>query len=177
VNAYRCIRGRTAQETDAGPFRLRQQQQEKEKFMTPICNLCGHDVCKPCAFKPANENSRTIIVASEAELCRRSHFQRLSMATRALGISRREIPNWMADVIFGFRGRIMWPDGKVFEVGDEDIDAAFNDDGSFRWLSDFLHFASVNPKQKPQERVIVRLRLIDLAFRIAYPERAAWIAK
>ena len=32
-------------------------------------------------------------------------------------------------------------------------------------------------RRSPQFRSLYRLRLIDLAFRIAYPERAAYIAK
>lgn len=143
----------------------------------PICAICGRDVCKPCVFQPANDNKRTVTVASDEELLRRSHFQRLAVATRALGLSRREVPNWIADTIYGFRGKIVWPAGKPFEVGDEDIDAAFNDDGSFRWLSGFMRFAEVPPRQNPQRRVLARLRLIDLAFRIAHPVRAACIAK
>lgn len=140
------------------------------------CSRCGRDVCKPCAIKPANDNKRAVVVASDEELSRRSHFQRLATATRALGISRREIPNWLADTIYGFRGRITWPDGRTFEVDDEDIDAAFNDDGSFRWLSGFMYFAEFDPRQRPQERILRRLRLIDLAFRISNPVRAAMIA-
>lgn len=118
-----------------------------------------------------------VIVASDAELSRRSHFQRLATATRMLCVSRREVPNWMADTIYGFRGKISWPDGKPFEIDDEDIDLSFNDDGSFRWLSGFMYFAEYDPKQKPQTRVLRRLRLLDLAFRISNPARAAMIAK
>ncbi|MEM7777758.1 MAG: hypothetical protein AAF732_19380 [Pseudomonadota bacterium] len=120
--------------------------------------------------------SRRVIVAGDADLCRKSHFQRLAIATRALEYTRREIPNVMADVIFGFDGKILRPDGRSFAIADDAIDLAFNDDGSFRWLSDFLRFAVEPPKQRPQERLIERLRLIDLAFRIACPERAKWIA-
>lgn len=141
------------------------------------CQRCGRDVCQPCTFKPVNDNKRVVVVASDEELCRRSHFQRLATATRALGISRREIPNWIADTIYGFRGRITWQNGKPFEIDDEDIDAAFNDDGSFRWLSTFMYFAEYDPRQAPQKRIIARLRLIDLAFRISNPVRAGFIAK
>ncbi len=143
----------------------------------PTCSRCGRDVCKPCVFKSSSKLPRTIIVASDAELSRRSHFQRLAIATRALDLSRRQIPNWIADVVFGFEGLVLWPDGKPFEVDDEDIDAAFNDDGSFRWLSDFLAFAEREPAQAPQSRILLRLRLIDLAFRICDPYRAGLIAK
>jgi len=140
-----------------------------------FCQRCGINVCKPCVFTP--DIKRRITVACNDMLSRRSHVQRLAVASRALGLSRREFPNWMADVIFGFEGEIDWPNGDVFDVEDEDIDAAFNDDGSFRWLSDFLAFADLEPRQRPQWRILERLRLIDLAFRIAYPDRAKWIAK
>lgn len=139
-----------------------------------ICQYCTKDVCKPCLAIPGKH--RKVVVATDTELARHSHFHRLAMATSALGLSRREVPNWMADVIFGFEGQILWPDGTAFVVGDEEIDLAFNDDRSFRWLSDFLRFAAEPPKQKPQERLIARLRLIDLSFRIASPDRAKWIA-
>ncbi len=60
------------------------------------------------------------------------------MASAALmdedAISRRENPNWMADVIFGYRGSILWSHGRPFTVRDSAIDDAFNNDGSFRWL-------------------------------------------
>lgn len=145
--------------------------------MITTCQRCGRDVCHPCVLKPVNDNKRTITVARDEELLRRSHFQRLGTATRALDLSRREIPNWMADVIFGFKGKIVWPGGKTFLIHDEGIDQAFNDDGSFRWLSDFMLFGERELRQSPQFRTLHRLRLIDLAFRIAYPERACWIAK
>lgn len=141
------------------------------------CHRCGRDVCQPCVFKPVNDNKRVVIVARDDELLRRSHVQRLGTATRALGLSRREIPNWMADVIFGFKGKIVWPGGREFVIHDEGIDRAFGDDGSFRWLSEFMLFGERELRQSPQFRTLHRLRLIDLAFRIAYPERAAFIAK
>ncbi|MEM1410694.1 MAG: hypothetical protein AAGG79_08145, partial [Pseudomonadota bacterium] len=130
-----------------------------------------------CSFKPVNDNRRVIVVARDDELRRRSYVRRLAMATRALNLPRREIPNWLADTIFGHRGPITWSGGKVFEIGDEDIDAAFNHDGSFRWLSDFLLFANRTPEVSPQSRVLSRLRLIDLAFRIRHAERAELIGK
>ena len=38
-------------------------------------------------------------------------------------------------------------------------------------------FAEYDPRQAPQRRIIARLRLIDLAFRISNPVRAGFIAK
>jgi len=140
-----------------------------------FCSRCLKYIDTSCAVNLCPK--RKVILATNRELCRRSHFQRLAIASRALNLPRREFPNWMADTIFGFEGEFFSSEGDAFDVDDEDIDAAFNDDGSFRWLSDFLVFADLPPRQRPQWRIIERLRLIDLAFRIAHPERAAWIAK
>ena len=116
--------------------------------------------------------TRRILVASDQELSNTHYCHRLAIATANLGLSRREIPNWMADVIFGFDGRILWPDLRDFPITDTLIDDAFNDDGSFRWFSDFIQFKDRFPKQRPQHRILHRLRVIDLAFRIDKPDIA-----
>jgi len=140
------------------------------------CVKCRLSVCNPC-MPVAGQNVRTVVVASDNQLSRKSHVQRLAMATRALELPRRAIPDWIADQVFGFEGVILWPDGTPFPVTDTAIDEAFNDDGSFRWLSDFLRFAEMEPRQRPQARVLTRLRLIDLAFRIAKPDQARLIGR
>ena len=143
----------------------------------PYCLKCFRVVCRPCErLKPTPKN-KFVVVATDEQLRRPSHFQRLAIATKDLGLSRRKIPDWIADEIYSFEGKIMRYDGRLFLVDDHDIDLAFNDDGSFRWLSDFIMFANKPPQQSPQERVLTRLRLIDLAFRIAHPDRAYLIAK
>ncbi len=143
-----------------------------------VCPQCGKNIS---ATDHIQTSSQTVTVATDWKLSRISHVQRLALATinvkQEKDLSRREIPHWIANVIYGYEGRILWPVGRVFEIGDETIDLAFGDDGSFRWLSDFLSFASEPPKQKPQRRILTRLRLIDLAFRIEYPKRAELIAK
>jgi hypothetical protein len=124
----------------------------------------------------AVEPEAKIVVAGDHELSRTSHRRRLAIATAALALPRREIPNLLAATYYEFRGEIVWGSGVPFVITDTTIDDAFNNDGSFRWLSDFVQFAEVEPKQRPQRRVLSRLRLIDLYFRIAHPERAKWIA-
>lgn len=143
----------------------------------PLCVKCNRVVCNPCIQAQADTGKwRRITVASDRELRRRSYFRRLAMATRALqaelDISRREMPDWIADTIYAHRGEIVSADGKAFIVADTDIDDAFSNDGSFRWLSGFVRFAEKPPRQAPQTRVLDRLRLIDLAFRIARPDVA-----
>jgi len=144
----------------------------------PYCIACRQNVCQPCrSLQAVPLKDRRVVVASDAQLTRKSHVQRLAMATRALELPRRAIPDWIADHVFGFEGVIVWPDGAPFVVSDTAIDEAFNDDGSFRWLSDFLRFADTEPRQRPQARVLARLRLIDLAFRIVHPDRARLIGR
>ena len=143
----------------------------------PYCLKCYRVVCSPCERLNKTPKTNFVVVATDEQLCRTSHFQRLAIATKALGLSRRNIPDWIADEIFSYDGKVLKSDGQFFLVEDDDIDAAFNDDGSFRWLSDFITFAERAPKQAPQGRVLKRLRLIDLAFRIAHPDRAFLIAK
>jgi hypothetical protein len=131
-------------------------------------------------FPPAPDagskaSDRTVVVASDTALRRYSHFQRLAVATAALEVSRRELPNVIADTVYEFKGRILWPNGTPYEL--PDIDDAFGGDGSFRWISDFIRFAEEPPRQHPQRRVIERLRLTDLYFRIKHPERARLIAE
>ena len=90
---------------------------------------------------------------------------------RCLGCSRREFADWIAETIFNYEGQVYWPDGRPFVVKDTLIDDAFNDDGSFRWMSELLRLTEVMPKQRPQRRIIPRLRAIDLALQIAALEQ------
>lgn len=143
----------------------------------PLCIKCNRVVCVPCVRpKLGSDTTPKVYVASDDELLRRSYYWRLAIASVALKtekkLPRREFPNWMADVIHGYEGQILWGHGGPFTVSDTAIDDAFNDDGSFRWLSDFFAFALTPPKQRPHYGVIARLRLIDLAFRIARPDTA-----
>lgn len=124
---------------------------------------------------PKQDALRTVSVATDAELRRPSHFQRLAIATAGLEVSRRKLPDMIADAIYGFEGKIIWPDGAPYDL--PCIDEAFGDEGTFRWLSDFIKFAVVPPRQVPQRRVLERLRLIDLYFRIEYPKWAKIIAE
>lgn len=130
-------------------------------------------------YKPATgseSSTHTIVMASNYQLGRKSHFQRLAIAAAAEGISRRVWADAIADAIYGFEGTIYFADGRKFEPTETEVDDTF-DDPEFRWISDFLTFAETEAKQRPQRRVIARLRLIDLYFRIKHPERARLIAE
>jgi hypothetical protein len=120
-----------------------------------------------------------VVVASNYQLSRRSHVNRLAIATVERDIPRRRLADWIAEIIARYDGEIVWATGAPFVFDDEAIDQAFGieEDPSQRWVGDFYKFAVKPPKQVAQARIIERLRYIDLAFRIAYPERARLIAE
>ena len=140
----------------------------------PYCAQCNFDVERPCVAANDNEPSpHPIRVASDWELRRLSYFRRLAVATANLGqeekFSRRRFADWLAEVVFFYEGEITWTDGLPYSLPDTLIDDVFGDDQSFRWLSDFVRFAKKPPRQRPQLRILPRLRLISLAFQIAHP--------
>ena len=143
----------------------------------PLCVKCSRVVCIPCV-RAANgpKSLPKIYVASDDELLSKSYFRRFAIASVALKtelkLTRVEFPSWMADVVHGYEGKILWCHGGPFTVSDTAIDDAFDNEGSFRWLSDLFQFAEVELKQRPQHRLVARLRLIDLAFRISRPDSA-----
>lgn len=115
-------------------------------------------------------------MADDNRLRRKPHVSRLAIAAVAEGFSRREWPDAIADAIYGFEGTIYYADGRKFEPTDTEVDDTFNDP-DFRWISDFLAFADMPPRQRPQLRIVARLRLIHLYFQIKHLERARLIAK
>lgn len=111
------------------------------------------------AFKP-------IYVLYDFQLLNRFLYQEMAKFIAALEMSSREVPDWMAENIYFYEGKILWPAGSKFEIADDAIDMAFNDDASFRWIRSFRNHAEVPLKQRPQERLLFRLRLIALAIEI-----------
>lgn len=99
----------------------------------------------------------------EDELLSHDALKQLATFYITVGKSRREFASWLAHEIFLFEGEIVDADGNAVDFEDVAIDAAFNRDGSFRWLTDFRQFATTPPRQKPQRRVIPRLQLIAVA--------------
>ncbi len=129
------------------------------------CPICGNY----SAYRTIENNScgfNTLYVLSHRQLLQRERYQNMARYIAALPISSRDVPNWLAEKIFWFEGQILWPDGQVFSIGDEDIDLAFNDDQSFRWIRSFRNRAETPLKQRPQERLATRLRLVALALEI-----------
>jgi hypothetical protein len=71
-------------------------------------------------------------------------------------------------------GGFFWADGRPYNV--PDVDDVFGEP-SFKWVSDFKKFAFVESRQRPQKRVIERLRLIYLAIEVWNPVIARHILR
>jgi hypothetical protein len=123
-------------------------------------------------YFPANDNAppgRIIVIPSDEILSRPATVRRLAVALGAIGISRRRVPDFLCDVIFGNKLTVRYTDGFMFCKCSFDVDTIFGE-GSMRWISDFLKFAVTPPKQRAQTRTLHRLRVIALALLIARPE-------
>jgi hypothetical protein len=143
----------------------------KSEITMKTCKKCWKKSF--CSIIPANDRqTNTVKHVSIPEMTRPSFRPRLAIATVNLNIPRREIPNWMADSIYGFSGRVLTCCGTPFYISDAMIDDSFNGDGSFRWISDFIKMGNLQPIRSPQKRVLLRLRLLDLSFRIVHPNIA-----
>lgn len=122
------------------------------------------------------ENQKGVIVLTPDCLLRtRKAYGRIACKVaefmRREKLTRRKFADWLAETVYAYEGRILWPDGREFSARDTLVDDAFNDDGSCRWVSALLAFAENPPRQRPQRRIVPRLRLIDLALLIAARDR------
>ena len=108
------------------------------------------------------ETKRVVVVASKQELSDEHYRKRLWLAARNLRISRRRWPDEIAAAIYNFHGDILLPSGLPWPV--PDVDDVLGDP---RWFS--YYFEETNGQPRRDVRLIERLRMIDLYFRIARP--------
>jgi hypothetical protein len=116
---------------------------------------------KRVSVEDANEFH--IVLADNDTLLSKENAVRLASFIAASRKSRRSIPDWIAQNIYQDGVRIFCSSGAELDFDCNAIDSAFNEDGSFRWISDFVKFASKAPRQKLQDRVLERIRLLEAA--------------
>ena len=98
------------------------------------------------------------------------YYRRLWLATRNVKIARREWLDELADTFRDFDGEIVTPCGKPYEI--PLVDDAFGDDIDMRWLGYYLQPDLTGEYPRSKSRKIERLQLLDLYFRIKYPQIA-----
>lgn len=104
-----------------------------------------------------------VVIASKQEITDPHYNFRLWLAARNMKVSRREWPNLIADAIYGYEGKIYCPDGRLWPI--PDVDEVLGDP---RWFS--YYFEEINGAPRREVRLIEKLRLIDLFYRISKPD-------
>ena len=113
-----------------------------------------------------SKKKRVIVVEAKKALENPTYQKRLWLAARNMRISRREWPNVIADAIYNFNGDIMVGNGIRWPIPDVD-----NVLGDPRWFS---YYFEEDEEGEPRRdvRLIERLRLLDLYFKIKHPNIA-----
>lgn len=118
------------------------------------------------------KNSRKIYVASNSDLLDKIYYRRLWLSVRNVKIPRRHWLDSLADCFLSFdckNGIMLWPDNSQYEL--PDLDEIFNgDDASMRWFGYYTSADKTKKHPQHRSRMIERLRLLDLYFRIESPE-------
>lgn len=99
------------------------------------------------------------------------YYRRLWLAVRNVDIARRDWLDELADTFRDFNGVILTPSGSIYEL--PFIDEAFGNDEDMRWLGYYLTPDTSGCCPLSRCRKIERLQLLDLYFRIKWPEIAA----
>lgn len=110
---------------------------------------------------------KRVVFVTEAKKFKNPTYQkRLWLAARNMGISRREWPNVIADAIYNFDGDIMVSNGMRWPI--PLVDDVLGDP---RWFS---YYFEEDEEGEPLRdvRLIERLRLLDLYFKIKHPNIA-----
>lgn len=132
------------------------QDREVRGMLAAACKTHGEmDRAKP-----------VIAVATDWQLSQPEHYMRLADELAAMDLPRRRVRQWVEDAIYCFDGEIVQPNGQALQIDDTFMDRAFGDDWTYRWISSFQLVRKRPWRYAPQQRVINRLRLIDLALRI-----------
>lgn len=152
---------------------------------------------------PGDEESayRRIVVPIDDQLVARSAHRRLAIVVKALDLPRRKTIGWIGDQLYDFlaiadrwreddiaaadrrgqrrevvrpRGEFVWAAGDRYKL--PCVATVFGDE-DYAWISHLKRFAFVESRQRPQVRIIERLRLIYLAIEVWNPAIARHILR
>ena len=144
---------------------------------------------------------RRIIVPTDDQLTAKAAYRRTAIVVNVINLSRRKTPEWGAEQLYDFlaiaenrreediacadrrgqpretieaRGEFVWAEGDLYTL--PCVATVFGDD-SCAWIGDLKRFAFVESRQRPQKRIIERLRLIYLAIEVWNPVIARHILR
>jgi hypothetical protein len=152
------------------------------------CLFCLRTACietgyETSAIQVANDNvdpaDRIINMPSDEILKCPSVYHRLAIVYKALGIKRRDLAEWVNQRLWNFAGEAF--DSKAIYIDLLLIDAHDllwpDSDPGARLVDDFYAVADAIPKQKTQDRVLPRIRLLWLALATVCPKLAAKVIR
>jgi hypothetical protein len=108
------------------------------------------------------------MTASKRQLENPVYDNRLWLAARNESLTRRAFIHDIALTVYDFKGEILDESGRKWNI--PDIYEVMGEDG--RWLSYYLQDCEGRPKHNPNSLTLERRRLIDLRYRIKYPDIA-----
>ena len=144
---------------------------------------------------------RRIIVPTDDQLAAKPAYRRAAIVVNELDLSRRKTVVWVGDQLYDFlaiaekwreddiaaadrrgqprevvkpRGEFVWAAGDRYKL--PCVASVFGDE-SCAWIGDLKRFAFVESRQRPQARIIERLRLIYLAIEVWNPVIARHILR
>lgn len=129
-----------------------------------FCAHCRQHYADTPTNEAANDNIGFINVKNIRELLRPENISRIAIEYSKIQVSSREAINWMTDVLFiEFEGIMLWPNGKPFEIGDEDLDRVFYNPTATRWLRSLRANAGKPVLQFGPLALAERYRFLDIA--------------
>lgn len=112
-----------------------------------------------------SSKKRVVVIEPMETLNNPSYKKRLWLAARNMNISRRNWPNVIAEAIYNFDGDIIISNGMRWPI--PLVDDVLGDP---RWFSYYFEMEDDEPRR--DVRLLERIRLIDLYFKIAHPQLA-----
>lgn len=138
--------------------------------MSKDCWFCRQDPKCRCLYNDGKPKKR-IILPKDNEILTIEYVSALALALVRLGLSREKFISWLTDQLYNEKYEFYYSDGDTkFPILLCTVYKAFNDDCSFRWISDFEKFAYKPLLQKPHKSHLMRLQLITLAIKAARPD-------
>ena len=125
----------------------------------------------------ANDNepaSRTVVIPALEKFESTVVVRRLGMIAKSMDMPRRAFPDFMAAHLYG-EIAFVTESGKRCAAPDVDDFLSERDAGS--WFGDLMRLAEAEPRQKPQQRILPRLRLFYMTVMIAYPSVAQHVLR
>ena len=117
------------------------------------------------------KRKKVVRVATTAELRNPHYYRKLWIAARNLDIPRRAWLDVLADCFRDAEHHIVYTSGEPFEL--PDIDELFGDDPDGRWFSYYLKSDPSGSLPLATSPKFERVQIIDLYFRLMYPNIAA----